>query len=163
VPRSARLLRLLAHIALTVSPLALTESTVPRVTTVLDASLASSSDVFAVRAGSSAETLFLKGTEIAAYLRHLEKGEAKLHELDFAALAADGGAPAVGDKSAPKERAKKEDRQPEDAKIEGAVQIAIGVKKDVDFPAWSTNVRTLHYGSPGPHTDIWHRSCSRPT
>lgn len=28
----------------------------------------------------------------------------------------------------------------DDAKIEGAVQIAIGVKKEVDFPTWYTNV-----------------------
>jgi len=31
-------------------------------------------------------------------------------------------------------------KEKEDAKIEGAVQIAIGVKKEVDFSAWYTNV-----------------------
>ena len=31
-------------------------------------------------------------------------------------------------------------KEKEDAKIEGAVQIAIGVKKEVDFPSWYTNV-----------------------
>ena len=28
----------------------------------------------------------------------------------------------------------------EEAKIEGAIQIAIGVKKEVDFAGWYTNV-----------------------
>lgn len=28
----------------------------------------------------------------------------------------------------------------ENARIEGAIQIAIGVKKEVDFPTWYTNV-----------------------
>lgn len=31
-------------------------------------------------------------------------------------------------------------KEKEDAKIDGAVQIAIGVKKEVDFAAWYTNV-----------------------
>ena len=32
-------------------------------------------------------------------------------------------------------------KEKEDAKIEGAAQIAIGVKKEVDFATWYTNVR----------------------
>lgn len=31
----------------------------------------------------------------------------------------------------------------EDAKIDGAKQIAIGIKKEVDFPGWYTNVSSL--------------------
>jgi prolyl-tRNA synthetase len=34
-------------------------------------------------------------------------------------------------------------KEKEDAKIEGAIQIAIGVKKEVDFASWYTNVRLL--------------------
>jgi prolyl-tRNA synthetase len=120
-----------------VSPLALDENTFPRVVTVLDSALATSSSLFAVHAQSSSETLFLKGTDIAAYLRHLEKEDLKLHEVDFATLAAEGGAaPPAKDKPVAKDK----DKEREDAKIEGAVQIAIGVKKEVDFPQWYTNV-----------------------
>ena len=32
------------------------------------------------------------------------------------------------------------EKEKDDAKIEGAVQIAIGVKKEVDFATWYTNV-----------------------
>jgi prolyl-tRNA synthetase len=119
-----------------VSPLALDENTFPRVVTVLDAALASSSELFAVRAQAADATVFLKGTEIAAYLKHLEKEELVVHEVDFAALAADAPAAAAGAGKA----AAAEKKEKEDAKIEGAVQIAVGVKKEVDFPQWYTNV-----------------------
>jgi prolyl-tRNA synthetase len=56
----------------------------------------------------------------------------KIQEVDFTNL---DSAPAV------KPAAKPAPKDKEDAKIEGAVQIAIGVKKEVDFPAWYTNVR----------------------
>lgn len=103
--------------------------------TVLDASIAASSSLFALRAQSSEKTLFLSGKDVAAYLKHLEKEELKVHEVDFDALKTDGGAaPAAG---AAKEKAAKEE-----AKIEGAIQIAIGVKKEVDFSQWYTNVST---------------------
>lgn len=115
------------------SPLSLDENTFPRVVTVLDSSVATSTSLFAVRAQSSKETYFLTGKEIAAYLKHLEKEEVKVTEVDFEALAAEGGAPAAAPAAAA--RAARED-----ARIEGAVQIAIGVKKEVDFPQWYTNV-----------------------
>lgn len=99
----------------------------------LDASIASSDALFALRAQSSEKTVFLSGKDIAAYLKHLEKEELKLHEVDFEALKTEGGAA-----GAPKEKAAKEE-----AKIEGAIQIAIGVKKEVDFAQWYTNVSTL--------------------
>jgi prolyl-tRNA synthetase len=103
--------------------------------TVLDSSIATSSSLFAVRAQSSTETVFLAGTEIAAYLKHLEKEELKVHEVDFEALKTEAeAAPAAAPKAA---------KDKEDAKIEGAIQIAIGVKKEVDFPQWYTNVCTL--------------------
>lgn len=117
------------------SPLVLDENTFPRVVTVLDASIASSSSLFALRAQSSEKTVFLLGKDVTAYLKHLEKEELKVHEVDFDALKAEGAAvPAAG--GGAKEKAAKED-----AKIDGAIQIAIGVKKEVDFAQWYTNVR----------------------
>lgn len=121
----------------TVSPLALDENIFPRVATVLDASLASSSSLFALHAQSSRETLFLSGKDIATYLRHLEKEESKVQEVDFEALKTEVPAPAPAPAKAQKEK--------EDAKIEGAVQVAIGVKKEVDFASWYTNVRASEY------------------
>jgi prolyl-tRNA synthetase len=52
--------------------------------------------------------------------------------VDFQAWSSAPGAAAETSKSAVKEKG--------DAKIEGAVQVAIGVKKEVDFAAWYTNV-----------------------
>jgi len=92
-----------------------------------------SSSIFAVHANSSRETLFLCGKDIEAYLKKFETNEVKVQEIDFAALATAPAAAAQVSKPPVKER--------EDAKIEGAVQIAIGVKKEVDFPSWYTNVR----------------------
>ncbi|KAJ2968432.1 hypothetical protein NUW54_g13219 [Trametes sanguinea] len=118
------------------SPLALNSQTYPKVTTVIDTAIASSSSTFAVRGLSSESTLFLSGKDLYAYVKQLAtEGAPTLHELDIAnlqtaadeaATAAKSGAPVKKDK--------------EDAKIEGAVQIAIGVKKEVDFPTWYTNV-----------------------
>ena len=81
---------------------------------------------------SSSSTVFLSGPDIATYLRKLETAEVKLHELDLLAVAPPAGAATQTSKPAVKEK--------EDARIEGAVQIAIGVKKEVDFSAWYTNV-----------------------
>lgn len=121
------------------SPLILTAETFPRVTTVIDVSLASAPVPLAVRALSSHKTLFLSGADISAYLRTLEIAETKLHEVDFVALKGDA---AVGTAAQPKQPTDRKEKKPEkeDAKIEGAVQIAIGVKKEVDFAAWYTNV-----------------------
>jgi prolyl-tRNA synthetase len=55
-----------------------------------------------------------------------------VQEIDLQSLATAPAAVAPTSKAPVKEK--------EDAKIEGAVQIAIGVKKDVDFAAWYTNV-----------------------
>ncbi len=116
-----------------VSPLSITESIFPRVVILLDSSIVTSSSIFAVHANSSRETLFLCGKDIEAYLKKFETNEVKVQEIDFAALATAPAAAAQVSKPPAKER--------EDAKIEGAVQIAIGVKKEVDFPSWYTNVR----------------------
>ncbi|KZT28114.1 prolyl-tRNA synthetase [Neolentinus lepideus HHB14362 ss-1] len=118
------------------SPLALDENTFPRVVTVIDSSIATSSSLFALHAQSSSSTVFLSGKDIVSYLKHLEKENVKVQEIDFEALKTEAAAPApAASKAAPPEKKRKED-----AKIEGAIEIAIGVKKEVDFAAWYTNV-----------------------
>ena len=110
------------------SLLALNKDTFARVVTVIDASIASSSATFAIHACSSSSTLFLSGKDIVAYLKSLETEEVKVEEVDFVALKTDGPVP----KPVVKEK--------EDAKIDGAVQIAIGVRKEADFSAWYQSV-----------------------
>ncbi|TFK41600.1 hypothetical protein BDQ12DRAFT_599985 [Crucibulum laeve] len=115
------------------SPLAVTSESFPKVLTILDSTIASSKSTFAVHANSSSSTLFLSGADIVTYLKSLEGDKSKVVEFDFgAALPAAAPAAAQPAARAPAQR--------EDARIEGAVQIAIGVKKEVDFPAWYTNV-----------------------
>ncbi|KZT41612.1 prolyl-tRNA synthetase [Sistotremastrum suecicum HHB10207 ss-3] len=106
------------------SPFALTPTNFGKVVVVLDSSLANAPTSFAVHAHSSTETIFITGQDIVKYLGSLETAETKLQTLDFGIL-----------KDAALDKEKKED-----AKIEGAVQIAIGVKKEVDFAGWYTNV-----------------------
>ncbi|KAJ7281740.1 hypothetical protein C8J57DRAFT_1433541 [Mycena rebaudengoi] len=115
------------------SPLALNQTTFPKVVTVVDASIASSSSIFAVHALSSSSTLLLSGPQLLAYLRHLETDSAKIQELDLANLAATIAA-------TPAPAATATQAASVSAAIEGAVQIAIGVKKEVDFASWYTNV-----------------------
>ena len=117
---------------LTVSPLSLSESTFSKVVTVLDSSIVSSSSTFAIHANSSSETHFLTGKDIETYLKNLETAEVKVQEIDLQSLATAPVTAAQTSKAPVKEK--------EDAKIDGAVQIAIGVKKEVDFAAWYTNV-----------------------
>ncbi|KAG6909908.1 hypothetical protein DXG01_014428 [Tephrocybe rancida] len=114
------------------SPLALNDQTFPKVQTIVDSSIASSSALFALHAHSSSTTLFLTGADIVAYLQKLQTADVKYQELDFSTLASSAG-PAVQTSKAPV-------KEKEDAKIEGAIQIAIGVKKEVDFSTWYTNV-----------------------
>ena len=102
-----------------------------KVVTVLDSSIASSSSIFAIHANSSSQTLFLSGKYIETYLKKLETTETKVQEFDFSTIAsAPAPAPAAHSSKTPAK----------DGKIEGAVQIAIGVEKEVDFPGWYTNV-----------------------
>jgi prolyl-tRNA synthetase len=112
------------------SPLALNAANFSKVVTVVDSSIASSSSQFALHAHSSSSTVFLTGKDVLAYLRSLENADTKLQELDLSDAAPAAAVPA------PKPAAKGK----EDAKIEGAIQIAVGVKKEVDFSAWYTNV-----------------------
>lgn len=104
------------------------KDTFSKVITVVDTSIASSDATFAIHACSSSSTLFLSGKDIVTYLESLETEDVKIEKVDFAALKVDGPTlkPVVKEK--------------EDAKIDGAVQIAIGVKKEVDFSAWYQNV-----------------------
>ena len=124
-------LKSISNILISVSPLAIDSTTFSKVITVLDPSIAESSSLFAVHAFSSSNTVFLSGKDIAAHLKSLETTEIKVVDLDTTAPSP----AAVAQTSKPPVKEK------EDAKIEGAVQIAIGVKKEVDFPGWYTNVR----------------------
>jgi prolyl-tRNA synthetase len=110
----------------------LNKATFPKVLTVIDASIASSSSIFAIHALSSSETVFLSGKDIVSYLASLENDDIKIQEVDFETLKTDGGVTA---------QSSKQSKDKESAKIEGAVQVAVGIKKEVDFAAWYTNVR----------------------
>ncbi|THH00052.1 hypothetical protein EW026_g2425 [Hermanssonia centrifuga] len=115
------------------SPLVLNAETFPKVITAVDSTIEESTSLFAVRAHATDATLFLTGRDLFAYLKRLETKDAILKTIDFEALKTEVSAPAVATP------AKKEK---EDAKIEGAVQIAVGVKKEVDFATWYTSVLT---------------------
>ncbi|PPQ69797.1 hypothetical protein CVT24_003073 [Panaeolus cyanescens] len=117
------------------SPFSITESVFPKVVTVLDSTIATSSSVFAIHANSSSETIFVKGTEIESYLKKLETEDRKVQDLDFSTLAS--VAP-IAQAAAPSGPAAPS--QAQSAAIEGAIPIAIGVKKEVDFASWYTNV-----------------------
>ncbi|KAI0088190.1 prolyl-tRNA synthetase [Irpex rosettiformis] len=118
------------------SPLALNEKTYPKVVVSIDSTIEESSSTLAVRALSSDATLFITGRELVSYLKNLETKEAPLQVIDFEALKTEApAAPAAASTTHAK-------KTQEDAKIEGAVQIAIGVKKEVDFATWYTNVLT---------------------
>ncbi|KAF8651589.1 hypothetical protein AX16_004705 [Volvariella volvacea WC 439] len=116
------------------SPLALTSDNFSRVQVVLDTTIATTpaDTPFALHASSSSSTLFLSGQDIVNYVKSLETADVKVTELDFSTIAAPAAAAPAAAAPAPAAQ--------EDARIEGAVQIAIGVKKEVDFANWYTNV-----------------------
>jgi prolyl-tRNA synthetase len=82
--------------------------------------------------------MFMSGNDIASYVRSLETGDVKSMEIDFQALKSGPAASAV-----PSSTNKAVPDRKEDARRDGAVQIAIGVKKEVDFASWYTNVRCI--------------------
>jgi prolyl-tRNA synthetase len=112
------------------------------VQTVLDTSLKASSSLFAVHAFASDTTLFLKGSEIAAYLSGLETTEAKVQEVDFTELKNEASAPSAAPVAA---AAKPTPKNKEDGKIEGAIQIGILYQKEADFAGWYTDARSTHF------------------
>src|SRR5258708_1438293 len=141
------------HLRVPVSPLSLTPESFPKVRTVLDVTLAESTSLYAIHPSKSDETIFLKGKDIAVYLKSLDAPEQTILIEDFHALKAESlaqPAPSVlkslqGDTSLISllySAAKKPEQkgEKEDARIEGAKLIAIGIKKEVDFAAWYTNV-----------------------
>lgn len=103
----------------------------------LDSALASSSDAYALHLTSSASTVFLKGTELKAYLESLTATPEGVRVVDFAELKANAPAPAPRAPAAPKEPkaapAKKE-------KDDDLYEMAIQYKKEEDFPGWYTDV-----------------------
>lgn len=116
------------------SPIALNSTTFSKVTVVLDSSIAASETAFAVHAGSSGDTVFISGKDLASYLKSLETADAKVQEIDFAALKAEAAAPTP---TASKSKGSG-DKAP--SKAENPIQIAIGAKKDEDFSVWYTDV-----------------------
>jgi hypothetical protein len=124
----------------------------PKVVTVLDATIANSSEIFAFRPKTNEATVFLAGKDILTYLQSLDSGSADsksklLHVVDFAALAAEGTAGTtsnVNTSDAPIAKASAPNKKAE-AKIEDAHQLAIGVKKEVDFATWYTNVSFMGF------------------
>ncbi|CAE6416686.1 unnamed protein product [Rhizoctonia solani] len=118
------------------SPLALTKDNFSRCQVVLDSSIADATAPLALHASSAEATVFLSGKDIVKYLTSLETADATVHVVDFAALQAEAASTHTGvgptGAAAPPKKA-------DDARIEGAVQIAIGVKKELDFPTWYTN------------------------
>ncbi|KAJ1032388.1 hypothetical protein NDA16_000415 [Ustilago loliicola] len=130
-----------------VSALSITKDNASQLIAVLDASLATSTDHFAVHAASSEETLFMTGAEIAKYL---QSTGVKLEVVDFAKLKAEAATPvakasAPGAASAPGSTqgpiaASNKAKAAEAAKIPDAEQIGITVRKAGDFPAWYTQV-----------------------
>jgi hypothetical protein len=129
-------MRSLTTILPKVTPYALNADNFRKVITVVDASIATSTKLLALHSFTPRDTIFVSGANLVGYLRKLETAETKLHEIDFAAPADEASAAST---AAP---AKKAQAEKEDAKIEGAVQVAIGVKKEVDFAAWYTTVRS---------------------
>ncbi|PVF93478.1 putative proline-tRNA ligase, partial [Serendipita vermifera] len=129
------------------SPLALDADVFPKVVTVLDATIANSSEVFAFRPKTNAATIFLTGKDVLTYLESLDTSSADsksklLHVVDFASLAAESAAGTssnVNTSDAPIAKAAAPNKKTE-ARIEDAHQLAIGVKKEVDFATWYTNV-----------------------
>jgi hypothetical protein len=116
--------------------MALNATTFPKVVTVLDSSISSSTSIFAVHALSSSSTVFLSGKDLVSYLRSLEVGDVRVQEVDFQTLKNEPAAPA-----APPTATKSKDKAP--SKAEAPIQIAIGAKKDEDFSAWYTDVNSL--------------------
>ncbi|SPO22873.1 probable proline-tRNA ligase [Ustilago trichophora] len=132
-----------------VSALSITKDNASQLIAVLDASLATSTDHFAVHAASSEQTLFMTGAEIAKYL---QSTGVKLEVVDFAKLKAEAATP-VAKASAPSSSsasapgstqgpiaASKKAAAAEAAKIPDAEQIGITVRKAGDFPEWYTQV-----------------------
>lgn len=120
------------------SPLVLKPEVFEKVVTVIDSSLASSTEVFAVRPCTNAATVFLSGQDICAFIKRLETDNTKIKVIEFASLSTDAPSAPIAKAAAPNKRA--------DAKIEDAHQLAIGVKKEVDFASWYTNVCDTLYG-----------------
>ena len=122
--------------------MALDQTTFPKVTTVVDTTIEESTSLFAIRANATDATLFITGKDLVAYLKKLETKDAALQYIDFEALRNEVQAQAQAAPAAPAAPAAAGAQ--EDARIEGAVQIAIGIKKEVDFATWYTNVSGCH-------------------
>lgn len=121
-----------------VTPLALNEQIFPKVTVALDSTIQAATTPLAVRALSTSSTIFLSGQDIFSYLKKLETANATIKEVDFEALKSE-----MAQAPPPAPAAATSKAAAPSGKIEGAVQIAIGIRKDVDFAGWYTNVSQI--------------------
>lgn len=115
---------------LTVSPFSVTSENASRVRVAIDTAVAESGDLFAARARSASETVFVPGTAVASYLASTG---VKVDTLAFTDLAAP-------QKSQPAPKTKPALPGNEAARIADAELIGITVRKDLDFPEWYQQV-----------------------
>ncbi|PWZ00860.1 putative proline-tRNA ligase [Testicularia cyperi] len=133
----------------TVSALSITKDNAAQLIAVLDASIATSTEHFAVRAASSEETLFMTGAEIAKYL---QSTGVKLEVVDFDKLKAEASTPVAKATNPPSSSASapgatqgpiaasSRSKAAEAAKIPDAEQAGITVRKAGDFSEWYSQV-----------------------
>lgn len=121
-----------------VSPFSITKENAPRVRVALDAAVAESRELYAARARSAAESVFVPGTAVAAYLASTG---VQVDTLKFSELASGGagGAAATGAGNPPP-GTKPALPGAEAARIADAELIGITVRKDLDFPEWYQQV-----------------------
>ena len=112
-----------------VSPFSVTSANADKVRVLFDQEIVDSGATYAVHARSNAETVFVPGSALLAYLRETH---VPLDAVAFSTLAAPARAPAPA-KPEPKGKAA-------DAKIADAELIGITVHKDLDFPEWYQQV-----------------------
>ncbi|KAG8832795.1 hypothetical protein FRC17_000618 [Serendipita sp. 399] len=126
-----------------VSALSINSDLLSKVVIVIDQTIASSTDIYAVKAGNTSEgTVFLTGQDVPKYLQSLAPENSStdnIHVVDFTALAAEPGSSTTAESGFPIAKAAAPNKKA-DAKIEGAHQLAIGVDKEIDFPTWYTSV-----------------------
>ncbi|UZJ52191.1 hypothetical protein CBS101457_001511 [Exobasidium rhododendri] len=134
-----------------VSPLSISSANAAEginpVLVVLDSSLASSMENFAVHAASADKTIFLTGVDIAKYI---QSTDTQTKVIDFSKLAAAGPAPtpksgnptpaSASAQASTSDSIAAKNKATAAAKIPEAELIGITVRKDGDFPEWYQQV-----------------------
>jgi prolyl-tRNA synthetase len=115
-----------------VSALSVLESNATAVVVVLDQKVVDSTVPIALHPSKSTVTIFKSGKEIQ---EHLEKTGVKLTVIDFSATAVEAVAKPEAKKAAAK-------APKQDAKLDGAALIGVGIDKELDFSGWYSQVLT---------------------